>query len=226
MTPNRADLSGLTRMEDYCARISCGVATGADEVFVIPRTQIEPSLLRFSHPTVSGRQLKAHSSALNDCSDVMLVPYDLSGKLIAEDELDCLIDFLSETHRKSKLLKRSCVRRKPWYAFHENPPLTDILQPKILCKDIAQSPQFWIDLTGEVIPRHSVYYFIPRNGVNLRWLYSVLSTPSTWKWLMNECQNAANGFIRMQSSNLKRIPIHEEHMIHGLKEFSIDAHAV
>lgn len=66
---------------------------------------------------------------------------------------------------RRRLLARTCVKRKPWYAFHETPPLPLILRPKILCKDICERPYFWLDRSGHFIPRHSVYYLVPRHLV-------------------------------------------------------------
>ncbi len=37
-----------------------------------------------------------------------------------------------------------------------------ILRPKILCKDIGEKPQFWVDRSGQIVPRHSVYYIVPQ----------------------------------------------------------------
>jgi len=46
--------------------------------------------------------------------------------------------------------------------------MEDILQPKLLCQDIAEAPQFWIDEEGDVIPKHTVYYLIPEDHVDRR----------------------------------------------------------
>jgi adenine-specific DNA-methyltransferase len=104
-------------------------------------------------------------------------------------------------------MRRTCVRRKPWYAFHENPPLRDILRPKILCKDITAKPQFWVDRGGKLVPRHSVYYIIPKRAENVDALCSYLNSAHVREWLEGNCQRAANGFLRLQSSVLNRLPL-------------------
>ena len=97
----------------------------------------------------------------------MIVPYEANGKLIPENQLGALETFLLMPENLTRLLKRTCAGKKPWYAFHENPPLPQILQRKILCKDITDTPFFRIDYSGEIVPGHSVYYIIPKNPDHL-----------------------------------------------------------
>jgi hypothetical protein len=99
------------------------------------------------------------------------------------------------------------VRRKPWYAFHETPPLPEILRPKILCKDITERPHFWIDREGSVVPRHSVYYIVPADVAIIERLCTYLNSPEAARWLAEHCQRAASGFLRLQSNVLKAMPI-------------------
>ncbi|MEP0548113.1 MAG: Eco57I restriction-modification methylase domain-containing protein [Rhodothermales bacterium] len=197
-TASRLTLADVTR------RISCGVATGADRVFVQPLDALPPHLQPYAYPTLAGRQLEPEAEPVP--SDVMLVPYDRQGALLAPDHLGDLGAYLAEPSRKETLLRRTCVRRKPWYAFHETPPMADLLRPKLLCKDIAPEPHFWIDRAGTIVPRHSTYYIVPRDASHLDLLAEVLNSAATSKWLMAHAQPAANGYRRLQSSVLKRIP--------------------
>ncbi|MFZ2062274.1 MAG: N-6 DNA methylase, partial [Candidatus Binatus sp.] len=145
---------GGPALEDICVRISCGVATGADSVFVHETKSLPVHLCRFAHPTISGRELGPQNPELISARS-MLIPYSLDGELLVERELGALKPYLSESNRLLKLQNRTCVQRKPWYAFHETPPLADILRPKILCKDITALPMFWIDRSAALVPRHS-----------------------------------------------------------------------
>ena len=192
---------------DVARRISCGVATGADRVFVRPRAGLPDALQAFAWPTLSGRQLLAgHDLAP---TDVMLLPYDASGALLRPERLGALGEFLSEPEAKAALLRRTCARRKPWYAFHETPPMDDLLRPKLICKDIAQRPRFWVDRVGTVVPRHSVYYIVPLDGVDLDALAEALNADATSDWLMAHAQPAANGYRRLQSTVLKQVSLPE-----------------
>lgn len=191
-------------LKDICLRISCGVATGADRTFVIPKDTVPDALQTYAHPAVSGRDLTPRGVQV---SDAMLIPYDTFGALLPEKKLAPLKRHLSPY--KDDLLSRHCVTsgRRQWYAFHENPPMTDMLRPKILCKDIAKEPRFWADEEGLIVPRHSVYYIVPANPQVLPELLEYLNTEEAAAWLLAHCQRAANGFIRLQSRALKRLPI-------------------
>lgn len=205
MMSHNGDFSGL-RLEEVCVRISCGVATGADDVFVRDDDGLPASLRRFTYRSIAGREM-------GDCNDnlatskLILVPYDLDGNLISEGRLGKLGDYLSQPAIRAQLVRRTCVRRKPWYAFHETPPLKDIMRPKILCKDITERPKFWVDQSGKLLPRHSVYYIVPRDATLIEDLCEYLNSKFVSEWLQTHCQRVANGFLRLQSHVLKRLPI-------------------
>jgi hypothetical protein len=181
------------------------VATGADEVYVAKTSQLAKNLKRFAFPTVAGREISFDKGI--SASHSMLVPYARSGALLGEEQLGELGAYLNEPERRRKLLTRTCVARKRWYAFHENPPLPDILRPKILCKDITSRPFFLVEETGEVVPRHSVYYLVPKDSSSLNDLCDYLNSASAQAWLNTNCQRAANGFLRLQSHVLKHMPV-------------------
>jgi len=198
--------AGYCTLGEVCLRVSCGVATGADAVFVHKKREIPTDLQKFAFPTITGRDLSSGSSEVQ--SDLeMITPYETNGKLIPENQLGALKFFLLIPENRTRLLKRTCAAKKPWYAFHENPPLAQILQRKILCKDITEKPFFRIDYSGEIVPGHSVYYIIPKNPDHLEPLHDYLNSREVRLWLESNCQRAANGFLRLQSTILKQIPV-------------------
>lgn len=192
-------------LSDVCSRISCGVATGLDSVYVADASTLSPGLAQYAYPTIAGRQIQPGKPLRT--TQVMLLPYARSGRLLPEDGLGALGDYLGDASRRSRLLQRSCVAHKSWYAFHETPPLPDILRPKILCKDIAQRPTFVVDERGDIVPRHSVYYLVPDNASDLHELCDYLNSEAACEWLSAHCQRAANGFLRLQSHVLKQLPV-------------------
>lgn len=201
--------SGTLTLGDLCLRISCGVATGADGVFVRPANDLDPALRRFAFPTVAGRELTLTTTHVTP-RFVMLTPYRTDGRLIPLEQLGALRIHLSRDDLRRRLLARTCVKRKEWYAFHETPPLRDILRPKILCKDIGETPRFWIDRSGEIVPRHSVYYIVPKQPGAIDEIIRYLRSPETHSWLTQNCQRAAKGFLRLQSRILQRLPVPDE----------------
>jgi hypothetical protein len=166
-------------------------------------------LAEFARPSIAGRELTS-GGEIGHAKYVMLLPYKANGHLLDEGKLGVLGQYLASGAIRERLMKRTCVQRKPWYAFHETPPLADILRPKILCKDIAPRPHFWIDRKGHFIPRHSVYYVVPNDPAIIDRLCAYLNSQPVADWLSQHCQRAANGFLRLQSTILKKIPAPQE----------------
>ncbi len=193
-------------LDDITVRVSCGIATGADDVFVFDRESVPESLdERWIRPTVSGRQLREFDGPYTD--SVFICPYGDDGSLPAEDQLGSFGVWAQE--HVERLRDRSCVKKQgtPWYGWHETPPLPELLQPKIVWKDIAKEPRFWAEANGDVVPKHSVYYAVPKDGVSLDELLEYLNSPDVRLWLEANCQRAANGFYRLQSTVLKELPV-------------------
>jgi SAM-dependent methyltransferase len=209
MLEGGAPARAAVTLADICWRISCGVATGADSVFVRAADSLDPALRPFGHPTIAGRELSRAASDLPE-RFVMLVPYDRDGRLLPLDGLGALGDYLIRDDVRRRLLARTCAKRKPWYAFHETPMLRDILRPKILCKDICERPQFWVDRSGQIVPRHSVYYIIPRQPLAIDAITRYLRSPCAHSWFAQNCQRAAKGFLRLQSRALQRLPLPDD----------------
>lgn len=199
------EVLGGPTLGEICRRVSCGVATGADGVFVQRLESLPRELVPFAHRTIAGRELPLVGDPV--ARSAMLVPYDDTGRLLPEAELGALLGYLTFPGNFAKLIRRTCVKSKPWHAFHENPPLPEILRPKILCKDIGPRPAFVIDRRGDIVPRHSVYYIVPENPAILEPLLQYLNSQVAASWLEARCQRAANGFLRLQSTVLKRLPV-------------------
>lgn len=203
------DLSGIETgltLGDVTVRVSPGMATGADAVFVFDKEEVPESLVpEWTRPTVSGEELT--EGGASDPKSVFACPYRIGGTLPAESELGAFGAWASQ-HRE-RLEERSCVQKggKPWYAWHETPPMQDILRPKIVFKDIAKEPKFWAERTGEIIPRHTVYYLVPEEGVPFEKLLGYLNGPVAKEWMEAHCQRAANGFLRLQSRVLRKLPV-------------------
>jgi hypothetical protein len=96
---------------------------------------------------------------------------------------------------------------KPWFKFKDSVPFQDLLSPKILIKDITDTPEFWLDFSGTTIPRHTVYYLTPKGETKLSELIDYLRSDIAVKWLESECQKASNGSLRVQTAVLRRLPV-------------------
>ena len=206
------DLSGMETgltLGDVAMRVSPGMATGADAVFVFDKKEVPDGLApKWTYPTVSGEELT--TGGATDPKSVFVCPYRENGTLPPETEIGAFGEWASQ-HRE-RLEDRSCVQKagKQWYAWHETPPMEDLLRQKIVFKDIAKEPKFWAEPTGEIVPRHTVYYVVPEAKVSLEKLLDYLNSPSAKEWMAANCQRAANGFLRLQSRVLKKLPVPTE----------------
>ncbi|GAA0287850.1 Eco57I restriction-modification methylase domain-containing protein [Halobacterium noricense] len=199
------DMQTGATLSDVTERISPGLATGADNVFVTKADQVPEQIEeKWVRPTVSGSQLREFDGPYTD--SVFLCPYRDDGTLADEEELGEFFSWL-EDHRE-RLEDRSCVKSgKTWYAWHETPPMEDILQPKIVFRDLVQEPNFWIEERGTVVPKHSVYYAVPKDGVSVNELVEHLNSADARMWMKANCQRANNGYYRLQSRVLSNLPV-------------------
>jgi adenine-specific DNA-methyltransferase len=202
------DMQTGATLGDVTERVSPGLATGADKVFVMNVDEVPDAVDdRWVRPTVSGSQLREYDGPYTD--SVFVCPYKETGELADEKELGTTLDWL-EQHRE-RLEDRSCVEGgKKWYAWHENPPMQDLLQPKIVFRDIAKEPRFWPEDRGDVVPKHSVYYAVPKDGVPMDELIEYLNSPEARMWMEAHCQKAHNGYYRLQSRVLSDLPVPKE----------------
>lgn len=104
------------RLKRICKRISCGIATGRDNIFVIRADKVPEDLKPFSYPTISGKQITAGGVTL---SDRILVPYDRLGQIIPEKKLGPLGKYLS--NYKKELTSRYCVAKgkRSMHAYYD-----------------------------------------------------------------------------------------------------------
>lgn len=200
---------GAPTLDDVSVRISAGIATGADGVFVVPSESVGTDLAPYAYPTISGRDLKM-GAPMPEPSHSMLVPYMKDGRLQSPEEAGDLFEYLSAPRRRALLTSRTCASRKPWYAFHDSAPLAEIQRPKVVWKDISESPAFWVDQPGEIVPRHSVYYLVPKDPARLNQIVDYLSSNEAASWLNAHCQRAMKGFLRLQSNVLREMPVPQE----------------
>lgn len=88
--------------------------------------------------------------------------------------------------------------------------MPQLLKPKILWPDVAKTPAFYIDAVGLVVPRHSVYYLVPRDRRLLRPLAEYLNGEAARRWIAAHAQRAASGYLRLQSHVIKELCVPRE----------------
>jgi hypothetical protein len=189
------------------SRVSAGLATGLDRVFVLPRAaarEVEPELL---HSAVRGRDVSAF--AIEDPGLALLLPYTF-----AESGRPELVDIASypaakrhlEAHRDA-LDRRHCVRvwRKKWFDLHDPVPFDLAATEKIIVPDLAESNRFALD-RGSFAPLHSAYYVVPRE-IDAEYLTAVLNSSAIEFLMRLEAPVAKDGFNRYRRQFLLHLPV-------------------
>lgn len=57
------------------------------------------------------------------------------------------------------------------------------------------------------MPRHTVYYLVPKDANMVVELVKYLNSEEAKEWLKAHCQTAANGYLRLQAHALKELPL-------------------
>jgi SAM-dependent methyltransferase len=192
---------------ELASRISAGIATGRDRVFVLrdgAGCNLEPELRR---PALRGQDLLAFR--IQDPSLELILPYlpTSSGR----PELVDLREFprtgaYLERHR-AELETRHCVRvwQKAWYDIHDPWTLDITGLTKVLVPDVACTNRFVLD-EGRFCPLHSAYYIVP-DGVDPRYLTAVLNSSPVEFLVRLLAPVVKDGFSRYRRQFLVTLPI-------------------
>lgn len=194
-------------LQQISRRISAGIATGRDQIFVVPHKvaeDLEPDLL---HPAVRGQDLRAFEIARPD--SWVIIPYVHDGegppRLVELKEYARIRSYL-HTHRR-ELEARHCVRRwgNPWFDIHDPWTLNVTAEPKILFPDIANSNRFAFD-PGKLCPLHSAYYILPKD-VDPQYLTALLNSSPLEFLIRLHAPLVKDGFSRYRKQFLKTLPV-------------------
>lgn len=197
------------RLRDLCLRVSAGPATGYNPAFVLTAAQaarIEPELI---HRTAGGRDVTANR--VGDRGMRLLVPYrfDRAGAPTLIDLADYPLAARWLARHKKALRQRHCVRvwGKAWWDLHD--PVTDPLHavPKVLVPDLARTNRFASDVASPVVPQHSLYYALPRDGADPRVIAALLNSVAVQYLVLSTAPIVKDGFRRYRRQFLLDLPV-------------------
>jgi adenine-specific DNA-methyltransferase len=194
------------KLGQLAVRISAGLATGRDSVFVVSAdiaSRLDRELL---HPAVRGRDLGPLT--MNDPDLFILLPFTFCENRSA---LVNIHDY-PRTHRylqtfRADLKTRHCVRTwgKAWFDIHD-PVLENVTRvPKVLVPDIAAGPRFVFD-DGRRCPLHSAYYIVPKD-IDGRFLAAILNSRPIEFLIRMRAPIVKDGFNRYRRQFLVDLPI-------------------
>jgi adenine-specific DNA-methyltransferase len=195
-------------LADVSRQIGAGISTGADRVFMMDREEVPPQLEEFAYPVVAGKHLSGYDDV--DSSQVVLCPYTEDGQLRSEQDLGDAFLTWAETHRTTLENRSSLAASQPWYAWTYPPNLDVILQPKILTRDFADEIKFWVDDSGEYIPRKTVFYIVPEPDISTATLAGYLNRSDIQDVLEAKTGGKSGRGYRMKVRNLRELPVPDE----------------
>lgn len=140
-------------LEAAGCKIQVGPALGAGKTFLISAEetkQIEPELVR---TYVSREDL--HTNSITDADKFVVVPYSLSGRLIAIEDYPMFKDWVAQ--HETALRARSVVTNATdWWRTIDGVGTQWHGTRKLLIAELSRQPKAVLDQTGS-IPSHSIY---------------------------------------------------------------------
>ncbi len=194
----------LLSIEDQGFKIGIGVATGADDIFIVRKSQIqiEKELLV---PLITRRDVAGDSIIWTD--RYVINPYvSDTPALINLETYPHLKAYF--TKHKSELMQRHVSKKdsRNWYKTIDRIVPSLIEEPKLLIPDISTKNIILFD-EGLFYPHHNFYY-ITGNGIeNLLALRAVLSTEFVRRQVAEKGLLMNGGALRWQAQTLRKIRI-------------------
>jgi len=198
-------------LSGYVTRISAGIATGRDRVFVLSTEEadelgIEEELRR---PVVRGKDTREGSISTSGLE--IVIPYlrateGEKPELIEIENYPATLAYLGQ-HRR-ELERRHCVRTwgKRWYDLHDPWSFDVAGAAKIVVPDVAFSNRFAAD-PGGLCPLHSAYYIVPRNVDEMPYLTAILNSEVIEFCVRASAPTVKDGFVRYRKQFLQHLPI-------------------
>jgi methylase of polypeptide subunit release factors len=201
----------LPILRDYF-EVREGFITGADDVFLIPRSRIPKADRKIYVPYLSDREMGVYYVP-GKTARYLFYPFDGSRRL-TEDEVKRDFPDTWEylcSHRRI-LRQRSPVMKGQlewWMPVRPRKP-EHMMRPKLVTPHLVLVPRFAFDKEGSYAVSHSPFLFpIERTGDDslLRVFLAVLnSTPCFWH-ISSHSHSYQRGYARLESATLSSTPV-------------------
>jgi adenine-specific DNA-methyltransferase len=194
------DRFGRLHDQSTGTRVSIGVATGADKVYITKDpTVVEPGR---ALPLAMRRDLMSGQFVWQ--GNYLINPWDKDGSLVDLDDYPRMAAYLSE---HPELQRRHVAQRDPtrWHRTIDkvNPGLTD--RPKLLLQDMKAHIHPVLE-NGGYYPHHNLYYVIS-DSWDLEVLGGLLLSKVAQAFIEAYCVRMRGGTLRFQAQYLKQIRV-------------------
>lgn len=192
----------LPTLEEAGCKVSIGVATGADKVFIGPWADLDVEPSR-KLPLVTTRDIA--SGEVRWGGQGVLNPFEPSGELVDLAAYPKLAAYL-ERHR-DVIAKRHVAQKSPdrWYRTIDRIWSDLTHEPKLLIPDIKGQARVVYE-PGHLYPHHNLYYVVSAIWP-LRALQAVLLSSLARAFVRAYCTHMRGGFLRFQAQYLRRIRV-------------------
>lgn len=194
------DRLGLLHSPSTGTRVSIGVASGADRIYITK----DHALVEADRLLPLAMSADLASGVFNWQGHYLVNPWGDDGKLISLTDYPRLKAYLA---KHEQLRDRHVAKRRPseWYRTIDkvSHPLTDM--PKLLLQDMKASIQPVFEPGGHY-PHHNLYYVISDTW-DLEVLGGLLLSRIAQAFIEAYCVKMRGGTLRFQSQYLKRIRV-------------------
>jgi len=219
-------LKELPKLSDFTDRIFQGLKTSADKIYILKKIAKEENYVKvYSEQTQKNYLLETHllkplikggdsrKYRLESSELVILFPYN-NGKIIPATEISQNAprtwDYLLENKNYLENRENGKMKNEKWYAFGRTQALEVISIPKIFTPDIAPSPRFSYDESGELHFTGGVsggYGIIPKPSISFYFLLGVLNSQFTAWFISKTSTQMRGGWFSFESRYISKLPI-------------------
>lgn len=197
--------------------VRTGFASGSIDAFIIPKSKIPKNETDLYVPYLSDREMTRYSIN-EDSQEYFFYPYLTNGSKIDEltlkEKYPCTYKRLYQFY--NSLSQRSEVKKGNINWWEPNRPRRPhfMLVPKIITPHLVFSPKFSFDVIGKYAISRSPFIVIEEKFalavIEKDLMFFILgilnSSICTW-YLLNHTSRYQNGFMMIEPSSLKEIPI-------------------
>lgn len=180
------------------ARVGIGVATGADEVFIVTNAEIEQERLL---PLLLGRDLSTGHAVWS--GSFLANPWEPNGDLVDLEAYPKLARYFEG--QRTRLCERSIARKNPtaWFRTIDKVNHELLHQPKLLFPDMRMTSEPVLDPGGHY-PHHGLYYVVSDEW-DLEVLGGLLLSKVAEFFIDSYTVKMRGGTLRFQAQYLRRI---------------------